>query len=111
MGSVSNTSGWLEFCERAPASQGGRTNHTIYATVVMSDSYRAGGDPLVVPDEGRLVCMTLHPQFDGVYTYFWNGDADHPRIQAIRAIGGSGECADETDLSNTVLTAMLVYER
>jgi len=111
MGAASNTSGWLEFCERTPASQGGRTNHTVYANVVMSDSYLAGGDPLLVPDRGRLIAMTLHPQFDGVYAYYWNGDPESPRIKAIRVLGGSEECAEETDLSNTVLTAMLVYER
>ena len=111
MGAISNTTGWLEFAERPPASQGGRTNHTVYATVVMSDSYRAGGDPLVIPEHGRLLGVTLHPQLSGSYAYYWNGSAEDPRIRAIRVIGSSEECADETDLSNTVLTAILVYER
>ena len=111
MGAISNTTGWLEFAERPPVSQGGRTNHTVYANVTMSDSYLAGGDPLVVPDHGRLIAMTLNPQFDGRYAYFWNGSQEDARIRAIRVIGGSEECADETDLSNTVMTAILVYER
>jgi hypothetical protein len=116
MGTVSNTTGWVEASE-PPAVSRGKNRRTVTADISLSDSYATGGDTISLPAGfGTLKALFVAPSIKGGYHLTWDGGTTTAKIIAYdladsTAANIGAQPAATTDLSTVSVTVMAVFEK
>lgn len=109
MGTVANTTPFVEGGEAPAVSRGGKKYRKFFGTVTGSSSYATGGETLggLPTGVGTLQAVTVHNGHDGTRMWFWNGNTSTPKLIAYDAF--ATEEGSTTNVSTAVLSVELTY--
>lgn len=116
MGTVSNTTGWIEASE-PPAVSRGKSRRVVTADITLSASYATGGDTITLPDGfGTLRALFISPTIKGGYHLTWDGGTTTAKIIAYdladsTAANIGAQPSATTDLSTISVDVMAVFEK
>lgn len=116
MGTVTNTTGWVEATE-PPAVSRGKSRRTVIADVSLSNSYATGGETVSLPAGlGTLKALFIAPTIKGGYHLTWDGGTTTAKIIAYDLAASAAEDigaqpSATTDLSTVSVTVMAVFEK
>lgn len=116
MGTVANTTGWVEATE-PPAVSRGKSRRTVIADITMSESYATGGDTITLPEGlGTLRALFVTPTIKGGYHLTWDGGTTTAKIIAYDLADASAanigaQPSATTDLSTISVDVMAIFEK
>lgn len=111
MGTVANTTPFVESSTTPTRSVGGRRTRIFTGKVTPSSSYATGGETIggLPTGVGTLKAVFITPYHDGTRTWTWDNSTSTPKMKAFDAFATEEGAA--TDVSGTTFQVMLVYEQ